>query len=49
MHNDPAIAMPHGVLGDIVVDLQPCIGEEACESVSPLESAAERLGHPWKV
>jgi hypothetical protein len=37
---DPA----HGILGDVVIDLKPCVGKEARQSISPLDGVAECLG-----
>jgi hypothetical protein len=40
MHRDGA----HGVLGDVVVDLEPRVGEESRQRLLSCESVAERLG-----
>jgi hypothetical protein len=34
----------HGVLGDVVIDLETSVGEEARERLAPLDRIAERLG-----
>lgn len=34
----------HGVLGDVVVDFEPGVGDEARERLAPFDGVAECLG-----